>query len=104
MPLPDFTDEEQYLINAVKLSQSNRRPDSFMWAYLLSSAGLGFAGTYYNNPGLAFTAVVAICCFRIYEEFHQSKWGPYWYSIITKFEEAARGTDAVAATNRTPDS
>ncbi len=88
MPLPDFTDEEQYLINAVKLSSARGQLNSFMWAYLISTAGLACAGVYYNNVGLAFTAVVGICFFRIYEEVSQSKWGPHWYSIIVKFENA----------------
>ncbi len=93
MPLPDFTDDEQYLIKCVKSPNATGRSSSSMWSYLISGAVVAGFGAYHSSIPMMITAFVVVCGFRIYEERFQNKWLPHWRSIILKYEAAARGED-----------
>lgn len=88
MPMPDFSDDENYLINCAKSPDVSKSSSSYTWGYLIASAGLAGVAIYENNFWLLFSAFVMVCGFRIYEERFQAKWLPHWKSIINKFEEA----------------
>jgi len=89
MPLPNFTDDEQYLINCAKSTKVNGQ--SYMWGYLVAGAALVGFGAYHDSVPMMLCAFAVVCGFRIYEEIFQSKWLPLWRSIIAKYEAAARG-------------
>jgi len=89
MPLPDFTDDERYLINYVKSPNASDGAISYVWGYLLGGAALSGFGAYYGSIPMMLTAFVVICGFRIYEERFQTKWTPLWRSIIVKFEASS---------------
>ena len=89
MPLPDFTDDERYLINCAKSTAATSQTNSYMWGYLIGGAFLAGFGAYHNNVPMMFSAFVVVCGFRIYEELFQSKWLPLWRSIIAMYEDAA---------------
>lgn len=89
MPLPDFTDDEQYLINYVKSPSAAQRSYSYMWGYVIGGALLAGFAAYYQSIPMMLAAFVVVCGFRIYEERLTSKWTPLWKSIIEKYESAA---------------
>ena len=91
MPLPDFTDDERYLINCAKSTAANAQTNSYMWGYLVGGAVLAGFGAYQSSVPMMLAAFVIVCGFRIYEELFQSKWLPLWRSIIAKYEAAALG-------------
>lgn len=90
MPLPEFTDDEQYLINFVKSPAASSENNTFMWGYLIGGFALTFFGTIRNEVTLILVAFVLVCGFRIYEEFIQAKWTKIWSSIIGKYEAALK--------------
>jgi len=99
MPLPNFSPEEQYLINIVKSSEISAS-NPYMWGYVI--AGLlmcGFAA-YHNSIPLLVCAFLVICGFRLYEEWYQRRWMPIWRSIIDKFEHCAMGTPHSSGSER----
>jgi predicted alpha/beta-fold hydrolase len=91
MPLPDFTDDELYLINYVKSTSANAQSNSYMWGYLVGGAVLAAFGAYQSSVPMILTAFILVAGFRIYEEMFQSGWTPIWRSIIEKYEAAAMG-------------
>lgn len=87
MPIPDFTDEERYLIDGLK-SQGAAGASQYMAGYLIGAAVLaGFAFYSASLPMMA-VAFLLVVGFRIYEELNQRRWTPIWRSIIEKYEEA----------------
>lgn len=88
MRLPDFTDDEQYLISYIKSPKASGQTVSYMWGYLIASGALAVTGAYYENLHLVIGGFLLVCIFRIHEEESQSKWMPAWQSIITKYEAA----------------
>ena len=93
MPLPDFTADEQYLINSVKSPTAFGRSNSYMWSYLSCGAIIAGFAAYYGSIRMLLSAFVVVCGFRIYEERYQLKWMPLWRSIIAKYESAAVAKD-----------
>ena len=91
MPLPDFTDDERYLINCAKSTAATSHTNSHMWGYVVASSFLAGFGAYHSNIPMLLSAVAVVIGFRIYEELFQSKWLPLWRSIIAKYEAAALG-------------
>ncbi len=91
MPIPNFTDDELFLINFTKSSSANTQSNSYMWGYLVGGAVLAGFGAYQSSVPMILTAFILVCGFRIYEEMFQSKWIPLWRSIIEKYETAAMG-------------
>jgi len=89
MPLPEFTPDEQYLINSVKSHKSLGTSNSYMWGYLTGGVLLCAFAAYYDNTAMLVAAFLVVCGFRIYEDRWQSKWMPLWRSIIDKYEAAA---------------
>ena len=87
MPLPKFTDNENYLINSVK-SPIARGPNTYMLTYVVFGACIAGFAAYYGSIAMMVTAFVVVCGFRIYEEWYQKKWEPLWCSIIDKYEAA----------------
>lgn len=88
MALPEFTREEQYLINTLK-SQIASGSNSYMWGYLSSGILLAGFAVYWENLLMLASAFAIVCGFRIYEDRFQSKWTPHWRTIIEKYENAA---------------
>lgn len=93
MPLPNFNAEEQYLINGVRSSNAFGNSSSYMWGYLVGGAMVAGFAVYYDNIWMMLVAFVIVCGFRIYEERIQSRWMPYWRSIIEKYESAANSKE-----------
>ncbi len=91
MPFPDFTNDEQYLINCAKSTKANGPANAYMWGYVVAAAVLAGFGAYHGNVPMMLAAFAVVCGFRIYEEMFQSKWLPLWRSIIAKYEAAALG-------------
>lgn len=94
MPLPDFTDDERYLIDCVKSPNASGGSSSYMWGYLIGGSVIAGFAAYHDNIPMMLVAFVMVCGFRIYEERFQNKWTPLWRSIISKYESAASGTDS----------
>lgn len=91
MPLPEFTDDERYLINCAKSTAANAQTNSYMWGYVIAASILAGIGAYQSSIPLLVSAFAVVIGFRIYEEFYQNKWLPLWRSIIAKYEAAALG-------------
>lgn len=86
MPLPDFTDDECYLINCVKSTAPIAQTNSYMWGYLVFGSVLAGFGAYQSSTPMMLAAFVSVVGFHIYEEMFQSKWLPLWPFIISKYE------------------
>ena len=99
MPLPDFNNDEQYLIGCLKSSKASRTSNSYMWGYIIGSALIAGFAAYYENVWMMLAAFVIVCSFRVYEERLQSRWMPYWQSIIEKYEAAATDADQAAVSD-----
>ncbi len=93
MPLPEFTFDEQYLINSLKSPKATKNPSTYMWSYLVPCAVLAGVAAYNDNISVMLIAFVVLCGFRIYEENYQNRWLPLWHSIIKKFEDACNGIE-----------
>ncbi len=93
MPIPDFTDNEKYLINHLKSSMATTW-NSYMWGYLIGGALVAGYAAYHRDINMMLVAVLIICGFRVYEEYHQRRWTPVWRSILEKYEQAATAGDA----------
>lgn len=91
MPLPDFTNEEQYAIHCIKARNASRISHSPMWGYLAGGAAVAGFGAYCDNTPMLLLAFALICGFRIHEERYQLKWIPVWRSIIEKYEAGCVG-------------
>lgn len=89
MPLPDFTPDERYLINAVKSPGAAGSWNSYMWGYVIGGAIMAGFAAYHESIPMLLTAFAVVCGFRIYEERCQARWLPLWRSIIEKYEAAA---------------
>ena len=89
MPLPDFTSDEQYLINCLKSPKASANPNSYMWGYIIGASLFAALAAYHENVLMMLVAFVLVCGFRVYEERLQSAWTPHWKSIIEKYEAAA---------------
>ena len=86
LPLPHFTDDEQFLIKYIKSPSAVRASDSYMWGYLIGGAIVAGFAAYHNNISMMVVAFATVCAFRIYEELFQRKYIPLWRSIIDKYE------------------
>ena len=89
MPLPNFTDDELYLINFLK--SPNAAGSSYMLAYVVGGVIIAGFAAYFGSIPMMLAAFVVVCSFRIYEERYQMKWMPLWRSIIDKYETACVG-------------
>jgi hypothetical protein len=94
MAMPQFTDEELYLINFVRAEK--KESNSYMLTYLVSGLVLAGFGAYTGSIAMMMSAFVVICGFRVYEERSGSRWGPVWRSIILKYDQAVRDSPAGA--------
>jgi hypothetical protein len=99
MPLPDFTSDEQYLINSIRSPKASSNSSSYMWGYVIGGALIAVFAAYYENVLMMLAAFVVVCGFRVYEEHFQLKWMPLWRSIIEKYEAAAISSDKPVATD-----
>jgi len=92
MPGPKFTDEEQYLVTALRSEKSSGA--NFMWGYILG--GIAFAGfaAYHENTLMMLCGFAVVCGFRIYEERYHAQWQPVFRSIIAKYDQAIAQADA----------
>lgn len=88
MPLPEFTETEQYLIDCARSPAANQQSNSYMWGYLLGGTLFAGFGAFHESIAMLLTAFAVVCGFRIYEHRFQSRWTPHWRTIISKFEAA----------------
>ncbi len=86
MTKPQFSNEEQYLINSLRMGKGGNI--AYDLGYLIPSFVLGGCGIYWNHPFPIFAAFGAIAAFKVWEWSQQSKWAPLWKSIIDKYEDA----------------
>lgn len=91
MPIPDFTDDERFLINYVKSPLACASASSYMWGYIIGGALMAGFSAWYENAFLMLAAFVVVCGFRVYEERFRSQYVRLWRSIIEKYEVAAKG-------------
>jgi hypothetical protein len=87
MAMPQFTDEELYLINFIRAEKA-QQSNSYMMAYLVSGLVLAGFGAYTGSIAMMMSAFLVVCGFRVYEERSEAKWVPVWRSIILKYEDA----------------
>lgn len=88
MPRPDFTPDEQYLVNYAKSPTARRNAGAFTWGYVMGGIALGCCGAYYKSVELMVVAFALVIGFRIYEERYQRRWDPVFRSLIAKYEAA----------------
>ncbi len=100
MLLPEFTNDEQYLINFIKSQNAVGGSSLYMWSYVLGGITIAGFAAYFGSIPMMGAAFVVVCGFRIYEDWYQLKWMPAWRSIIAKYEAAAAGNGS----NSTDDS
>jgi len=93
MPVPEFTNDEQYLIDWVKSPESSANSAAFMWGYIIGGIAIAGFAVYHGSIVMMFAAFAIVCGFRAYEEHYQNKWLPLWRSIIAKYESAATQLD-----------
>ncbi len=86
MPKPEFTPDEQYLVDQLKAPIASRGSAAFMWSYVFCTTLVAGCGAYYDNVVIIFIAFIVLVAFRIYEEYCQKQWEPYWRNIIEKYE------------------
>lgn len=86
MSLPDFTDDERYLINFVKSPKAGG--SSYMLGYVVGAVIIAGFAAHYGSIPMMLAAFVVVCGFRVYEECYQVKWMPLWRSIVDKYEAA----------------
>jgi hypothetical protein len=91
MPLPDFSAEEKYAINAVRSNAESSNP--MMWSCRIGGLLLGGFGVYHNSIRMIVCAFFLVCGFRLYEEWYQRRWLPIWRSVINKYEVAIMAAD-----------
>ncbi|QDU46981.1 hypothetical protein Mal52_55090 [Symmachiella dynata] len=91
MPRPQFTKQEQVLIDWVKVSSGDS--SSYMWTYLVTTAIIAGFAVYFESIVMLVCAFVIVGFFRIKEEHAQKRWAPIWTSILTKYEEALADGD-----------
>ena len=103
MPLPDFTDDEQFLINCVKSPSATQQSNSYMWGYVIGGVLVAGFAAYYQSVPMMLAAFAVVCGFRIYEDRFQSKWTPLWKSIIEKYESAATGASSYDHSESNPE-
>ena len=82
--MPDFTNEEKYLISSIK----SRGGASYMWCYLISGIVIAGISAYYESIIGMASAFLVVCGFRVYEDRLQAKSMPAFRSIIEKYENA----------------
>ncbi len=102
MPIPNFTDDEQYLINFAKSRKASSQPNPYIWGYLVGGTAVAGFGAYHDNVPVMATTFVVVCGLRIHEELFQSRWLPLWRSIITNYEAAATCESIKAAAHDEP--
>lgn len=88
MPSPQFTVQEQYLIDNVKAGC--RGWNVAMLAYVGLCTAMCAFGAWQNSVPLLVVAVLVVCLNRVLEYWDRSStWLPIWRSIIEKYETAA---------------
>ena len=87
MKRPQFTPEEQYLVDISK-SPSATRDRTYMWTYLASGILLAAFATYHGSMGMMLAAFIVVCGFRIYEDWYQRRWEEPLRTLIQKYEAA----------------
>lgn len=90
MPLPDFTPDEQYLIDSIKSPHAASGSSAYMWAYIIGGGLIACFAAYYESILMLGSAFVAVVGFRIYEEYFQARWLPLWRSVVRKYEDACQ--------------
>jgi hypothetical protein len=105
MPLPHFTNDEQYLINCVKSPTASTSASAYMWGYIVTGALIAGFSAWKEDTLLMLCAFVIVCGFRVYEERFQAKWVPLWKSIIEKYEyaSATTGNPSIVDVVKSPD-
>lgn len=88
MPRPDFTDEEQYLIDVVKSKMASEGQLSASIGMVVSTGVLAAFGFYHRNVEMVLGAFIVLVGYQIYVELTQARVTPQWRNIITKYESA----------------
>lgn len=99
--MPNFTPDEQYLIDAVKSPGASSGASAYMWAYILGGGLVAAFAAYHQSILMLGAALVAVVGFRLYEERVQAKWLPLWRSIIAKYEDACLAAKSEQAAEQT---
>ena len=97
MPLPDFTQDERYLINVLKAQKNGSTFNPYMWSYVVGGVLIAAFAAYYGNVFMMLAAFAIVCAFRVYEEYYQARWSLLYGSIIEKYEAAILGERANTA-------
>src|SRR5688500_7635043 len=102
--MPKFTDDEQYLLTAIR-SENNSSGGDFMWGYILGAVAFAGFAAYHENTLMMLCAFAVVCGFRIYEERYHAQWQSVFRSIIAKYDQAiaqASATNFDPSENRVP--
>ncbi len=86
MSKPEFTPDEQFLVDHLKASNPSRGSEAYMWSYVFCTTLLAGCGAYYDNVVIIFIAFIVLVAFRLYEAYSQRHWDPHWQNIIEKYE------------------
>jgi len=90
MSKPEFTVDEQFLVNSVKSVEAASSSGNYMWGYVSGAILLVGCGIYFENLYVMAIAFVVMIGFRINEERMYARWQPLWRSIIMKYEAALK--------------
>jgi uncharacterized membrane protein YhiD involved in acid resistance len=86
MSKPEFTADEQFLVNYVKSTKAVSSSGNYMWGYVSGAILVAGCGFYYESIYVMAIAFVVLIGFRIHEERLHQQWQPLWKSIILKYE------------------
>ena len=95
MARPEFTVEEQYLINYMRSGRGDSPWNPYTLGYSLSATILAGFGIYTDSLAMLVWALLLVCGFRVYEDIHQSRGQRTWRSILDKYEAAIQSMDAI---------
>jgi hypothetical protein len=88
MGRPEFTRDEQYLINCTLSPSASRIASHAAWWQLAVASGLFGFGIYSEVPVMLYAGFVTLVAFKVQEMIQGRRWGPLWSSVFQKYEEA----------------
>lgn len=88
MPKPEFTADEQFLINYAKSPAAFKSGSDHVWGYASGATFVAGVGIYYESVYVMAIAFVVLIGFRIREELVNKRWEPTWRNIFLKYEAA----------------
>lgn len=99
MPVPQFTADEQFLIDYAKSPTASKSSADHVWGYGSGATLVAGVGIYYESVYVMAVAFVVLIGFRIREERVNKRWEPTWRSIFLKYEAALESVEEDAGSS-----